>query len=84
MKQKEKNERTMFAHLTTCIRTQVDNERNGNMIERGQYQFQIQNLLNYKFFMRSLLQLFFSKQVLVLFSKTIVRFQDVVSCCIKM
>ena len=74
----------MFAHLTTCIRTQVDNERNGNMIERRQYQFQIQNVLNYKFFMRrSVYATFLSKQVLVILSKTIVRFQDAVSRCIE-
>ena len=75
----------LFAHLTTCIRTQVDNERNGNMIERGQYQFQIQNALNYKFFMRrlSVYATFLSKQVLVIFIETIVRFQDAVSRCIE-
>ena len=52
MKQKEKNERTLFAHLTTCIRTQIDNEWNAKIIQRGQYKIQIQNVLKFKYFVR--------------------------------
>ena len=54
MKQKEKNERTLFAHLTTCIQIQVDNERNAKMIERRQYKILIQNVLNNQLFLRSM------------------------------
>ena len=78
MKQKEKSERMLFAHLTTCIRTQLDNE------SRMETWLKEDNI-NFKFktywIISSLCEV--SKQVLVIFNKTIVQFQDAVSCCIE-